>query len=407
MDIRMTNTSSSPKKKTLHTRINSTYLHKPETKETEVVVVVRYFLDRPNYGIHDAAGRIWFRPPALCTPEDVGSYLTQQSIALEGLLVEVYLDKLECFMMLAACEKSGVEWDFSDTSAHQPGFLNIRLTDLEPEAEAVAGETRQQPAQSQISQHANSTPLGLFAFSMIVGLENVALMAELLPDTVDERFLITYGPYGFFVGGLLQLVVGIFQVVRGNLYGATAFSAFGCFWLANGAMQILSHHFSAIGDSRADELLQDGNDNDAWGYCLRQVYILAFCCALLLQTLVMDRLSTVLIALTCVKVSIAAFTGWSETCKWIEFVLGWMLSAFAYYVFVVEFTNQVYHRDFFKTYKWSENHSPEEVFGAPGRHGTLQSKAKRLRQANYINPRMVRGASVKMESSNDDHVKTQ
>eukprot|EP00977_Amphora_coffeiformis_P013128 scaffold3396_cov176-Amphora_coffeaeformis.AAC.1 len=396
-------TAMSSPKATLHTRIRSIRVENNglTTQQPEGggrVVVVRYFLDRPGYGLHNAAARLWFCPPAVCTPADVGVYLVEQQIALEGLLVEVYLDKLECFMMLAACEVSGIEWDFSDTSAHNPGSLNIRLTDLEPEVEAVALPQKQPPTQS--SQQANSTPAGLFAFSMIAGLENVALMAELLPGTVEERFLVAYGPYGFFTAGLLELIVGIFQVVRGNLYGATAFLVFGCFWLTNGSIQILTNHFSALGNSRADELLQASGD-DPWGHCLGQVFKLAFCCTLLLQTFVMHRLSTALITLLCVKTAFSVFTGWSEEMKWSEFVVGWMLSAFAFYVFLVEFTNQVYNREVFPTYKWSEKNSPEEVFGAPGRSGTLQSKAKRLRQASYPNPRTVREALVKMDSLND------
>jgi hypothetical protein len=111
----------------------------------------------------------------------------------------------------------------------------------------------------------------------------------------------------------------------------------------------------------------------------------------------MSKLSTTLISLLLFKVGFSAFTGWSEACKWAQLVSGVITSAFAFYVFLVEFTNGVYHREVFPTFKWSKKHSPEEVFGAAGRSGTLFSKAARLRQAACPDVPQVRAAMDQTE----------
>ena len=181
-------------------------------------------------------------------------------------------------------------------------------------------------------------------------------MSRLFPGSVDKSFVLVWGPWMFFVGGLLQVITGIFQVLRNNIYGAVAFLGFGCFWFSNGATVILETHFSEEG-SRASEMMES---DDAWGYFVRHVFIFAFCCTLWLQTFVMNRLSTTLISLLCMKVLFAVFTKWSKTMEYFQLAFGWATSAFAFYVFLVEFANQVYHREFFK---WNEDQSPEEVFG--------------------------------------------
>jgi hypothetical protein len=58
-----------------------------------------------------------------------------------------------------------------------------------------------------------------------------------------------------------------------------------------------------------------------------------------------------------------------------------MISLFAFYTFTAEFTNEVYQREVFNMHPWHVD-SSEEIFGAPGRANTLQSKATKLRLAH-------------------------
>ena len=385
------------------------------------LVVVRYFLDRPGYGLHNSVARFWFHPPPVISPAHVQIFLKQQGIALPGLLVEIFLDRFESFMVLEGCEASGIEWDVENTTFNRPGILNVRLTDMahaqwmeesqlmedvnnRTETTAslhVSGKAEESPPHvapelvkpreaapppHAQNQQANSTPLGLFSFSMMVGLETTALTMSLFPGLVEPSFRLAWGPYMFFVGGLLQVIVGTLQVFRNNLYGAVAFLGFGTFWFANGTTVILENHFSGEG-TLAEELLT--GTADQVGAFVRTLFILAFTGALLTQTFVMSKLSTTLITLLTFKLIVQACRVMGDqhdgVLSWLQLIIGGLTSAFAFYVFLVEFTNNVYHKQVFKTFKWSEKHSPEEVYGAPGNVGTLHSKAARLRQANMAN----------------------
>jgi hypothetical protein len=121
----------------------------------------------------------------LILPFSANPFLETQGIALPDLLIEVYLDKYESFMLLEACECSCVEWNFDDVTYHEPGILNIRLTDLSlAEREQNLSETDKFPQsqgqaqQSSQPQYANPTPAGLFSFSMMIGMETVALLGS-------------------------------------------------------------------------------------------------------------------------------------------------------------------------------------------------------------------------------------
>ena len=77
------------------------------------------------------------------------------------------------------------------------------------------------------------------------GWQQLWLTYELRPNSgyVHEPFYATWSAYAFFIGGLLQLLVGILEVFRNNVYGATAFMAFGSFWLANGIQMLIRTYF--------------------------------------------------------------------------------------------------------------------------------------------------------------------
>ena len=44
---------------------------------------------------------------------------------------------------------------------------------------------------------------------------------------------------GIFFGGIAQIIAGILEYKKGNTFGLTAFTAYGCFWLSLVAMQAL------------------------------------------------------------------------------------------------------------------------------------------------------------------------
>jgi succinate-acetate transporter protein len=70
---------------------------------------------------------------------------------------------------------------------------------------------------------ANPTPLGLLGFGMttiLLNLHNADIIA----------LSVVIVAMGFALGGLAQIIAGIFEFKNGNTFGGTAFTAFGLFW---------------------------------------------------------------------------------------------------------------------------------------------------------------------------------
>jgi len=70
---------------------------------------------------------------------------------------------------------------------------------------------------------ANPAPLGLLGFGMTTVLLNIHNVG-LLPLSVVIIAM------GFALGGAAQIIAGIMEFKKGNVFGATAFSAYGFFW---------------------------------------------------------------------------------------------------------------------------------------------------------------------------------
>ena len=208
----------------------------------ERLVVVRYFLDRPGYNIQNSnsSARFWKDPPSCCTLSDIKDYLIQQNILdndkessssssnnssnnNQHILAEVYLDKFSSYMFLDSSDT--VTFDFKASTRDNPTLLDIRLTDLDgvvynnKSSDTGGGGEASPPsplfAAAAPTRHCNMSPAGLYAFTMINGLEATSMLIELSSSSaVSPSFNLIYGPYAFFIGGLLQLLVGMWEVTR-------------------------------------------------------------------------------------------------------------------------------------------------------------------------------------------------
>lgn len=72
-------------------------------------------------------------------------------------------------------------------------------------------------------QWGNPGALGLAAFgfnTILLQLHNIGLMESTIPLV-----------YGFFWGGLAQVIAGIIDARRGDTFGLTAFTSYGFFWI--------------------------------------------------------------------------------------------------------------------------------------------------------------------------------
>jgi succinate-acetate transporter protein len=106
-----------------------------------------------------------------------------------------------------------------------------------PERDAAARGTRTDPAGlspanaavQQASRLANPGAWAVTAFattSFMLGMYNTGLLHSGGATVVI--------PVAFFYGGLIQIIVGVLEIARGNLFGAVVFGTYGPFWVIYG-----------------------------------------------------------------------------------------------------------------------------------------------------------------------------
>lgn len=81
---------------------------------------------------------------------------------------------------------------------------------------------------------ANPSPLGLAAFGLTTLILNF-VNAEIIPAESIGMVL----PMGIFYGGACQVCAGMWEMKKGNTFGATAFTSYGAFWLGFALMFLL------------------------------------------------------------------------------------------------------------------------------------------------------------------------
>ena len=85
-----------------------------------------------------------------------------------------------------------------------------------------------------LSGIADPAPLGLAAFALTTFLLSAA-NANWMSHATGAAFL----GYAFAYGGLIQLLAGMWEFRNRNVFGATAFSTYGGFWLGLGLWVLL------------------------------------------------------------------------------------------------------------------------------------------------------------------------
>jgi len=83
---------------------------------------------------------------------------------------------------------------------------------------------------------ADPAPLGLAAFALTTFLLS-AVNAGWAKNTSGADWL----GYAFAYGGLIQLLAGMWEFRNRNVFGATAFSTYGGFWIGLGLWALLAH----------------------------------------------------------------------------------------------------------------------------------------------------------------------
>ena len=96
---------------------------------------------------------------------------------------------------------------------------------------AVLAEERGRPTLVELSPVADPAPLGLAAFALTTFMLS-GHNASFIPDVL-------WIGLALFYGGLAQLLAGMWEFRNRNVFGATAFSTYGGFWLSLGVFVTL------------------------------------------------------------------------------------------------------------------------------------------------------------------------
>jgi len=90
------------------------------------------------------------------------------------------------------------------------------------------------PVNPHVATTCTAGPIGLTAFGITTILLNF-LNADLIGK--DSITLIIC--YGMFHGGFIQILAGMWEVYRGNIFGGCAFTSYGGFWMGFALFEIL------------------------------------------------------------------------------------------------------------------------------------------------------------------------
>src|ERR671935_1707265 len=96
---------------------------------------------------------------------------------------------------------------------------------------AALAEDRARPTLVELAPAADPAPLGLAAFALTTFMLS-GHNASFIPD-------ILWIGLALFYGGLAQLLAGMWEYRNRNVFGATAFSTYGGFWLGLGIFVVL------------------------------------------------------------------------------------------------------------------------------------------------------------------------
>ena len=177
---------------------------------------------------------------------------------------------------------------------------------------------------------ANPAPLGLLGFGMATVMLNLgnAGIIELSAVIVAMAFAL---------GGLAQIIAGVFELKQGNTFGATAFCAYGLFWWS--LIFIWVNPFA--------EIIYDADEYSMGFYLLLWG---AFTVLMFVATLKQSvALRVIFLTLTVVFFCLAAteFTG-VDTLRFIAGIVGLVCGATAIYTALGHVLNEVYDKEVIK-----------------------------------------------------------
>jgi len=185
--------------------------------------------------------------------------------------------------------------------------------------------TKSAPAPSSI---ANPGTLGLFSFAsttLILSLINAQTRGVQEPNAVVGMAI--------FCGGLAQLLAGMWEFPRGNIFGGSAFTSYGAFWMSFATIFLPGSGILAAYDGKEDQL------TSALG-----IYLVTWTIVTFLFFIVTLRKAVCFIALfgfltvTFGALAAGMFVGNATVTK-VGGILGVITALIAYYIGLAEMLN--------------------------------------------------------------------
>lgn len=253
-----------------------------------------------------------------------------------------------------------------EQSSHKHNSNDEDTTTMDAEDPIVIALHRMR---SDIHPHVpNPAPLGLMAFGFTTFLLQVRTTQW---AASGEGFDLVLSGFALFFGGLLQVIAGISEIRRNNLFGYTAFTLYGGFWMSIAATDTIK--FLATGDIVANPK------------AMQTILALLCLCSSMLWSLTFKLNKTICVLfffLTCTCGLLAAGVE-NETMNKVGGYLGMITSANAFWLAFAEMINDVYGggttHEIIPLGHWGHNpfhgrggfHFPSRIFGTPGnsRHG--------------------------------------
>jgi uncharacterized protein len=112
-------------------------------------------------------------------------------------------------------------------------------------SEAASGASAPSTAGSRLADPGAWAVTAFATTSFMLGMYNAHLI-----NTAGAAIVI---PVALFFGGLIQIIVGVLEVMRGNVFGAVVFGTYGPFWVIYGVL--LTIYITAIPASALNSAL--------------------------------------------------------------------------------------------------------------------------------------------------------
>lgn len=181
---------------------------------------------------------------------------------------------------------------------------------------------------------ADPTTLGLFGLALVT----LVASSQKLGITEGVSYLV---PWAIFVGGFIQIMASAFDFKHNNLFGATAFAAYGFFWVGMAFCWLIN--LGVFGSE-----LAGGVDTKQLGFVFIGYFLLSV--PLTISALKMSKVMFVLMSFICLLFLSLAMdslcTGhiWHTVAAWVELII----SILTFYALSAKYLNSFFGKEILK-----------------------------------------------------------